>query len=370
MTDQKQLVKGIENIMAHNIEQNDKGIVGFSEIYGGTWHNLEQYKVVEGACDPDYIRNFINYEVIKEQAQRAQRIQKISNPDGSFSELVIPAEYIPENYLLVRKDNDKILCPNVGERYEILDNTIVFDWMMENIVRPNNLEIESAGTLKGGQLCFFNLTLGKFAVKGDNSETISKLMYYNSYGKLAVATGAHSTRIVCNNTLTLAECQAAANGTLKKLNHTKNVKSALQKAIVDLSGTLLGVKQHHETLNILASQKMTADDVSKFLDMFIPIPKQDNAPLAGITGALNNRELLLNTFDTCENLKGDIWHTRYSMLQAVTDVEDHSEKGKRKTADAGSTWFDGLYGTKAKHKAEAFEILTKKMPNPALLLTA
>lgn len=352
--------------MAHNIMENDRGIVGFSEVYGGTWHGLPQYKVVEGECSPDYIRSFIGYEVEKRQAMTEQEFITIDNPDGTTSELVIPAEPIEGNFYLRRKDDRSIICKSVGERFEIFPNGIFFDWIMQNIITPNKISIESAGTLKGGQIFFLNLDMKKFVVKGDNSETATKLMYRNAYGTEAVSCGCHSTRIVCNNTLMLAETQAAANGTLKKFNHTKNVHTAVQNMVVDLTATVYGIEKHVDTLNYLAGLKMDSQAVQNFLDVYIPIPKP-GSPLKGITGAINKREELLTIFDTCDNLKGDIWHTKYSMLQAVTDQADHTERNKRQTADSASTWYDGLFGNKAEQKEKAYRILTA--PN-ALQLTA
>jgi hypothetical protein len=182
-------------------------------------------------------------------------------------------------------------------------------------------------------------------------------MYSNSFGLESYQACVHTTRIVCNNTLRIAHAQGATNKTLRKFRHTKNAAAKIEEHLVDLADILASTREHHEQLDVLATMKVDGKQVDAFMDAIVPLPKNGDGELKegrGLTRRQNQRDAILEIFEKCENLQGDIARTRYALLQAVTDWADHASS-VRNGDDALGRYWDGLWGTKDKFKQAAFD---------------
>jgi len=322
----------------------DRLKVGFCEIYPLAWHLHPNCIHIEGPVPTDDAREIIDYEVIS-------------------SPLVIQGTdiVVPGANALIRIDDGEttILYPSVGDRYVVIQNSELLDWVEAGILIPFDVSIESVGTLLNGQKMFVNIILNEHTVPGDVSPTVTRLMYSNSFGGDSYQACVHTTRIVCDNTKRIAEAQGETNKILRKFRHTKNAAAKIEEHLVDLAGLVAKVREHHGELDQLATMKMTVEEVTDFMDKLIPLPKDKDGKLEegrGLTRRQNQREAILKIFEDKDDLQGKIARTRYALLQAVTDWTDH-ESSVRNGDDKMGRFWDGIWGNKDKFKQTATELI-------------
>jgi len=342
--------------MAHGIVKGiDKGIVGLCDVFGGTWHNFKEYQQVNGKVPFQDVVETLNYKVEKRQVHIP-----VNQPDGT---IVMTA--VPEMFVLTRADSQVAVHNiSVSDEFQVYQN-LEFLNEMENGVMKNNPElgIESCGSLWAGRLAFVNFILDKYCVKGDTSETMTRLMYYNAFGGRSISCCCSSVRVVCNNTLMLSEAQGAANQTLRKFKHTSGAPKRVESHVSDLAKVMIATAHHKEQLDHLASQQMQAREVEHFLGHMFEIEEGDSKKTQATR--VNKRGEILKIFESGVDLQGAIARTRYAMLQSVTAYSQHETLSK--DMDETSTWFDVVSGGgRHKFNQKAFSILVQdEIPIPA-----
>jgi phage/plasmid-like protein (TIGR03299 family) len=255
-------------------------------------------------------------------------------------------------FSIVRTDLDVTLVPSVGSRFVAQSNSHMLNVIDEFILASyQDLEIESVGTLWGGATAFVNLKLGEFVVRGDTSLNVTNLMYANPLGKGSYLACAHTTRIVCNNTLRAAAAQGAANQTLKKFRHTKTATEKIRDHIIDLAEVKMELTSFVAQLDNLADQKVNSVYLDRFLNEFFPVAEEGRAQ----TMAENAREKLTTVFESKQEMRGAS-DTKYAILNAFTDYTDHLAISRKNTDDGAIMW-DGLNGVRAADKDKVFDWL-------------
>jgi len=326
----------------------DAGAVGFVELLGKTWHGFPEYEQLEGPITVEKVREKIVHPVSKVPL-------KLHMPEGDGLSTEYDGVVVPTMFALVRMDTGDVLYEySVTDDYTVYDNGVFLDLVVQGVLNPNpKVSIESCGTLKGGNISFVNILLDRSRVNGDDSETLYRLMYYNAFGGKSIAAGMHGTRIVCQNTLNIAEAQAEANATLRKFKHTSGAPGRVKTHLVDLTILYNLLAQHKDALNHLASVSMSSADVDTFLSSVYPINENGGKRLK--TGRQNKRNRLLELFEGREDLQGGVARTRFAMLQAVTY---HSGHNTNKRADEAYAYFDSVSGgTRDDFNQKALKIL-------------
>ena len=296
--------------MSNAIKEHDKGAIGFTSKLGRTWHGIESYKHFDSSVNIEQAERVVNYEVVKAPLF-------MQKPAGNG--LVMPKK-VEKAYCLYRPDVDVILYPNVGESYEIISNMEMLGYLKGIFEDYNNLKIESIGTLNNGQNMFVNLNVVEHVVNGDISPTVTRLMFTNSYGGSSLTACLHQTRVVCMNTMRIANAQGKANDTLKRFRHTKNVSSKVNAHVMDLAAIVGEVKKHNQCLDYLASKKVSADYVDSFLENMFP---ENGKEGASQTTARNKKVAVLQNFSMKDDLVA-MPMNRYRLLNAVTDYTSHT----------------------------------------------
>ena len=319
--------------MSHGITEEDRGYV-----HGTTWHQLPQFVQLDRPVTKEEARLVLDYPIAKRQLYRMI--------DGKLAE-------VSDAFCVVREDSDRVLLPTCGRVMEVHNNVEFFEMVDRGLLQVYpELELESVGTLWGGQTAFVNIKLAEWAVKGDKSSTVSRLMYFNALGRSYQAC-AHDVRIVCNNTLRMAAASGLANKTLLKFKHTHGASQKITEYLLDLAEVKMELKKHQELLNELARRPITTPQVEQFLSEFLPGP--EGPPPIRIK---NLRDEVRNVFDSDQEL-GTIGNTRYGMLQAVTYWLDHGKL--RKSQDAAYQIWDGIVGDRSERKQAALALLAKAM---------
>lgn len=320
--------------MAHMIMANDKGFV-----LGKTWHKLPQYVELEVPPTEDQALEVLNYNLEKRQ---------------NF--ITLKGEQVPnlKSFGIVRTDTEDLLVPHVGEDYAVINNAVFFNTVNEFLLYPNKgkIHLESVGTLCNGQTAFVNIALQAFQIKGDDSETTTRIAYYNPLGVGSYKTFVHSTRIVCMNTLRMAEAQGAANKTLSKISHTKSAVGRIKQIVVDLADLYIGIEEHKEKLSAMSAMEMKQIEIDNFARQLYGFDGKEGK---AETRFKNNYDQLLTVFNSQDGFQDSIKNTRYAMLQAVTNIADHEDL--RKGNDEAFRLWDGLVGNSAKWKDEALKLL-------------
>lgn len=340
--------------MAHGITRYDQGIVGHVEVYGGTWHQLPQYEQISGPVALERVREILQYEVVKVPlalsvtdlpTDVAGKLSAVANKVVEMPNLTDGGDKFLTGgrmYALVRTDfGIPVHAQSVSDEYEIFANEDFLDNIRDQLLTPYpNLSIESCGSLWGGRVCFVNILLSRFTVKGDCSETVSRIMFWNAFGGRSIAGCGHNTRVVCNNTSMMAEAQGTVNKTLRKFKHTSGAPRRVTQHLVDIAEMQALVAARKAALDHLAEVQMTVSDVDKFLGHLFPIPK--DASDRTTTRRTNIRNEVRTIFLTKPDLRGDIVGTRYAMFQAVTDYNQHNTLSV--DADETYTWWSAATG--------------------------
>lgn len=317
--------------MAHGITEEDKGFV-----HGTTWHQLPQFIQLDRPVTKEEARLVLDYPLAKQPLFRLV--------DGQ-------PEQVPDAFCIARTDSNHVLLPTCGRVLKAINNGEFFNLIDRGLLAAYpELELESVGTLWGGQTAFVNIKLAEWAVKGDQSPTISRLMYFNSLGSSYQAC-AHDVRIVCNNTLRMAAVSGLANQTLARFRHTASAGAKITEYLLNLAEVKLGLKRHMELMNELARRPITTAEVERFLGEFLPGP--EGPPPIGIK---SKRDEIRTVFESDQSL-GTIGKTRYGLLQATTYWLDHGKL--RKNQDEALRLWDGIVGDRSARKQQAVDLLMK-----------
>ena len=318
----------------------DRGVV-----QGTTWHDMPEYVQQKNPVTLEQAREVLDYEIEK------QRLGYMAN--GVFTQV--------DAFALTRDTHT--LVDSVGMRYTAPNNVDMLDYLAKTVLKEYpQLQIESVGTLWAGNTAFLNLKVNEFGVKGDKSQTISRMMWYNPLGYGGYKTCAHDIRVVCNNTLRLASKEGERNGTLRSISHTAMGAEKVQKELDSLAKHFFELESLTIQLRALAKVAMTPKTVFKFINALIPISdepysKENPESVRSTTMRKEKQQAIIKRFESDQDLTDPVNRSAYGMLQAVTYTLDHAE-GRCGNDRAGVIW-DGLVGARSFQKIEAMQLLQK-----------
>lgn len=353
------------------IRGEDRGLVGFVPEFGHTWHKFPEYVEMDDAVPLPEVRKCLDYTVVKVPLVfSVPQEVPAGTPEAPDLKIVNPLLQFPNvkdsvstgMNALVRTDTGRILHDvSVGSAFEIYQNVEFVDRLNRGLfANYPAMAVESCGTLWGGRIAFINILLNRYRTDGDESETIDRLMFYNTFGGRSDSACIHSTRIVCNNTLMMAEAQGALNKTLRKFRHTSGIVERVEDYLVDLTELQKVIDAHHSAILSLSTRQMNVKDVVNFLGNMFPIKVAPGKKLTkGLeTGRENKRAAVQNIFETAPDLQGKIARTRYAMLNAVTNWNQHTIPEESETVDEAFTWYDvATGGVRNDRNQQALQIL-------------
>lgn len=363
----------------HGITKQDRGIVGFVDMLGNTWHGFPNYLEIDGAVSFDETMKVVDYEVVKMPLAfhvPPEMEPLFPNRNGFVPQSQPDKDGLvgPLMFALVRADiGSQVFDQSVSGEYTIYQNRDFLNRVNESLLAKNpQVAIESAGTLFGGRICFTNILLDQFQVNKDPSPQITRVMFYNAFGGRSITACMHHIRIVCNNTLMLAEAQGALNETLRKFRHTSGAPEKVANHVVSLEKLQAVTDARKKLLDHLADVSMNGKDVANFLGNLIEIPK--DAGQRTITRRTNIRAEIETLFSDLPDLKGPIANTRYSMLQAVTNYSQHHTipENSVEVDDAFAWWDVSTGGVRNEMNQKAFQLLSVDgdIPEPKSVATA
>jgi phage/plasmid-like protein (TIGR03299 family) len=254
---------------------------------------------------------------------------------------------------LLRESDNKIL-DIVTPEWNPLQNEEAFEFF-QDFVSKGDMEMHTAGSLKGGQLvwCLARVREG-FKVGKTDDEVESHLLFTNphQFGK-AIDVRFTPIRVVCWNTI----CMALGGGKgltidqqIVKTNHRKPFDAERVKAALGIAHNQL--ESYKDAANFLSAKRYTPEDANEFLKIIFP--KNSTKPI--IEPSRNHLLALeaLHKMPGHDMSAGSFWQ----LFNSITYLTDHV-LGREADTRLESAWFGSNRKLKSKALNEAVEMAKK-----------
>lgn len=328
--------------MAHLIETNE--LINKSEIaYVGNvpWHGLGQALSKDAPIDVWAQEAGLNWQALVTPVMYW--------PDG-----IAAPKSVDGRNVVYRNDTQKPLGV-VTDRYRIHQPNEILAFF-DTLVKSAGFSLEVAGAINGGKRIWALANVNREAcVLGDDAVRGYLLLSTSFDGSTATVGQFTSVRVVCNNTLSVADRENAPSRV--SITHGARFDASLMR---DKLGLIVGgFDGMMDNYRRLARQSVNQNFVNGFLTEFFPQTMQ----LAKVPGKVGKQEImgdsrsykkvleLFNGAGMGSDLPGTSG-TRWGLLNAVTQFIDH-ERGHNVDTRIKNAWF----GNGARLKAAAEEFL-------------
>ncbi len=246
---------------------------------------------------------------------------------------------VPNNFAVVREDNH-VPIANVGNKYEIVQNSEVFGFC-DGIVEQGLGKFKRAFATRNGARVFIQMDLGDIDMGGDNCKR--QLTLRTSHDGSSKITGSMEVfRLVCSNGL-----RAWTKESTFSVKHTAGVRfrMAQAKKILGLADSFY--RWFTAQADQLFTMKVSQDDAWKLIKTLVPAEDESDVT-ARIT---NQRQKIWEYFDHGKGNKGE---SRWDLYNGYVEWIDHWRSRNREDDVAVET---NLMGSGAKMKGSAMETL-------------
>lgn len=250
--------------------------------------------------------------------------------------------------VLYRSDNHEPMSV-VSDRYKPVQPAKVLEFFSD-LVEQAGFRLHTAGTLRGGRRLWALAETGKYAEVCKDDGVGGFLLLSTSCDKsLSTTARFTSVRVVCNNTLTLAHEDKRS---VVKVPHSATFdadKVKLQLGCVAESfGSFLAMAK------ALHAQKLNATKASQFVqDLVRPYAQIKKGAEVDLT---QNRayQSIMALFEGGAKGSALVGHSKWAMLNAVTEYYDHHNPSRSADYKLDNAWF----GVGELVKARAVELLS------------
>lgn len=315
--------------MAHNLETIDNKVaMAFRENGGLPWHGL-------GVALPD--------EATPQEMMKAASLDWKVEKSENFIQR--GGEFVPTgNFSLVRETDGKVLT-QVSEGWEPVQNEQAFEFF-NDFVEKGDMQMESAGSLYDGSIVWAqaNLKDGFEILGGDKVDGYLLFSNPHRYGK-TVTIKFCATRVVCNNTLTLALNSKGLREV--KVNHTRKFDEGKVKELMGLADIQMG--RFKEAAEFLASVKVDADMIDEFYGDLFGVDENKQLKRNGLIAkaALSHQPGL-------EYAEGSMWQ----LFNSVTYSTNHVF-GRKADNRMDSLWYGNAEKLNTQALNKALEMASK-----------
>ena len=256
----------------------------------------------------------------------------------------------PHHHALVRSSDRKILGV-AGDRYQPLQNIEAFEFF-NPFLEKEVATLETAGSLMGGKVVWVMARLNDLEAEVvPNDPVQANLLLSNAHtGNGAVKVLFTPTRVVCWNTLSVAE-DGAKN--MVKVVHSKNLTNSLtavQEAVDTANKTFAFSLENYRAM---ARKDITVEGLKNYVRKVLDVPAEvKEMPRAweGIEAAFEG-----GPGSDIPGVDGTVWNA----YNAVTHWVDH-QRGRTDESRLTASWFQPGVGPAIRRKAhaEAMELAT------------
>ena len=260
---------------------------------------------------------------------------------------------VPTRKATVRIDTNEVLGV-VGNSYTPVQNFQAFGFL-DSVVADGGLRYHTAGALGRGEKIWMLAKLsGQIQVRNSSDLVDKFLLLSNSHdGSAALRVYFTPIRVVCQNTLALAERRSEGQGV--SILHKGDLQAKITEAQQVLGFAQRFYDDAAEWINRLASYYPTQDQLAGYFKAIYPDPEEgkDN------TRAVNVRTELHRLFeDGIGHDEPEIKRSSWMAFNAVTEFVDHVRPGRgTNDADRSSRRLDSIwFGSGARLKQKAWDL--------------
>lgn len=327
--------------MSHNLSTTNgrTAMMYFGEV---PWHQLGTKLDKPATAEEAIVAAGLNYDV---------KLTAIQTDSGTP---------VTNRKAVVRTDTNAVLGV-VGAGYVPVQNTQSFGFL-DAIVAQGGLRYHTAGALgKGERIWLLAKLPEQIRVKNSDDLVDKFLLLSNAHdGTAALRVYFTPIRVVCQNTLNMAEAQGQGQGV--SILHRGDLAAKIKEAQAVLGFAHRFYDDAEAKINMLAGDYPSQAQLASYFKALYPDPDdgRDN------TRAVNTRDELFRLFDQGIGhddavIKGTTW----AAFNAVTEFVDHvrpsrgTDDADRSSKRLRSIWF----GTGARLKQKAWDLAVEMATN-------
>jgi phage/plasmid-like protein (TIGR03299 family) len=317
--------------MAHEIEIVN-GVAQMAYVGDKPWHGLGTE--VPADVTPDQMLEIAGLD------WTVEKVQAYSNIGGAQ----VPLSVSP----LVRSSDNKVL-DIVSNDWNPVQNHEAFEFF-NDFVLSGNMEMHTAGSLKGGQIVF---ALAKVKESFDvfGGDQVDSYLLFTNPHKFGQSIDVRFTpiRVVCNNTLTLALNQGQSS--VVKVNHRKEFDGNNVKTMLGIASDKLA--QYKEMAQFLGTRKYKEENLKEYFNRVFPVIayNKEKGPQRKDLSKSATRALELVGQQPGANFAEGSW---WQAFNTVTYMTDHV-LGRDADTRLSSAWFGPNKNLKLKALETAIE---------------
>ncbi|CAN5880146.1 DUF932 domain-containing protein [soil metagenome] len=266
---------------------------------------------------------------------------------------------VPSRKAVLRNDTNDVLGV-VGNTYIPVQNRQAFAFL-DSIVADGSLRYHTAGALRKGEKIWLLAKLpGQIRVRYSSDISEKYLLLHNSHdGSSALRVHFTSVRVVCCNTLSMAEREGRGEGIAirhqgnltAKIHQAREVLGIAHRFFDDLEGQFDLLARHHPSYA----------QVSGYFKALYPDPEEGNP-----SRAQNVRNELFRLFEHGQGQDiPEIKQTTWAAFNAVTEYVDHFRPTRAKTEfdRAANRLESAWFGSGSQLKQQAFQLALEMAAN-------
>lgn len=334
--------------MAHELDfSTGKAAVAFR---GETpWHGLGESILPQDSIDDIRIKAGLNYDVIKTPVQfTGMPCQHGANNGIKTSK---------DKCVLYRSDTLDDLSV-VSTRYQVVQPRQIVDFYRD-LSEKYGFEVEVVGALKGGRKVWaLANTKNAFQLRGSDNVKCYLLLATSYDGSMATQARFTSVRVVCNNTLSLADSMGRAEVVVPhstafdadKVKLDLNIGSSWDEFALASEGMTRRIVDKNETMRFLLDVYYGLGDTEQ-IKAFQDDEKNTKSAekfMARMTTALFN-----SPGANMESAKGLLW----GLVNAVTYDIDHQMPSRSQDTRLNKAWFGNGAAIKQRAWAKAKQMM-------------
>lgn len=267
-------------------------------------------------------------------------------------------ERVPDQYCLVRKDNEEdegvvVGLGCVGDQFEVgVQPSEVLDFFLENIMpEVPELKIETVASVHNGATTFVNFHYGDgYEFANDSSPQFTNILFINPLTRGRLSLLSHTVRVICQNTLRMAR----RTGTGFLVSHSTRAEFYVRAALKAIALQIKHASELKEVSIKLDSMMITEKNIKTILDKIYPVKKNSDGDES--TRMLNIRNDVMVQFESDDTFKAK---TAWAFLNAMTYKQEHPKMTEKR--DPMNIGADNLFGTRAENKAKMLSAVLDTM---------
>jgi phage/plasmid-like protein (TIGR03299 family) len=278
------------------------------------------------------------------------------------------------DFSAIRRSDTNGLLGVVGKDYEPFQNKAMFD-VFTDLAKVSKddgglpFTIETAGAFQAGKVVWAMACLPDLGIRIGDDESKTYLLVSNGHtGNRTLIIAPTTIRVICQNTLRLAETQAKENRKRPglaggfTLKHTPGIHESVNEAKAAFAATIASHQATKAAWRYLAKKPMTSRLEAEFLAQVFGRPGPDETDRAKALRKGREDRIAAILASPTSQVRGTK-DTAFSLLQAVVEYADHDRTTRTSEGgDADETrLFSATFGSGADLKQRAWEAILEKV---------